>query len=253
MLSLHLVFTVGDYDPLRSISLFLADGFGGQRSYDIRACSSWSAQLWVDGLTAANYVYQCMLQQNFACDGSPVIDETENGTSSHWFNRNRYLPDTIPSNHSSPLSSPTPLGRPLQRYWSSSQSSDSDTETIGTTSISSRQSGSVFSQTGYLSERSPSPPSPAASTTKVHHSLPSRYRRSRHVAIKPRRNRTIANMPGLPYVNSPLSSICRCHAFEIVPSRSVDLRSLEKRASPVRSCCVQCRDACKIAMDMDNL
>ena len=244
-------YLVGDYDPLRSISLFLADGFGGQRSYDIRACSSWSAQLWVDGLTAANYVYKCMLQQNFACDSSPAVDVTENVASSHWFNRNRYLPDTIPSNNSSPLSSPTPLGRPSRRYWSSSsQSSDSDTETIGTTSISSRQSGSVFSHTGYLSERSPSPLSPTASTTKVHHSLPSRYRRSRHVAIKPRLNRT---MPGLPYINSPLSSICRCHAFEIVPSRSVDLRSLEKRASPTRSCCVQCRDACKIAMDMDNL
>ena len=242
---------VGDYDPLRSISLFLGDGFGGQRSFDIRASTAWSAQLWVDGLTAAHYVYQCMLEQNAAFD-SLSIDAVDS-SSHHWFNRTRYLPQTVPSNHSSPLSSPTSVGVPSRRYWRGSQS-DSDNET-GTISINSRKSASMRSRSSYLSERSLTPPTPSSSS-KAHYSLPSRYRRSNHVAIKSQLNRSTQSTPGLPYIHSPFSSICRCHAFEILPSRSVDLRStteIERKPLAMNSCCRQCRNACKIAMDMDNL
>lgn len=245
-------FTVGDYDPLRSISLFLGDGFGGQRSFDIRASTAWSAQLWVDGLTAANYVYQCMLEQDAAID--VLSSDTLDNSSHQWFNRTRYLPQTVSSNHSSPLASPTSVRVPSGRYWRGSQS-DSDNET-GTISINSRRTGSMRSQSSCLSERSLTPPTPGSSTgSKVaHHSFPSRYRRSNHVAIKPRLNRSTLSTPGLPYIHSPFSSICRCHAFEILPSRSVDLRStLEIDRKPLKSCCAQCRDACKIAVDMENL
>ena len=237
--------TVGDYDPLRSISLFLGDNFGGQRSFDIRASTAWSAQLWVDGLAAALYVYQCMLEQNSASDGL-ASDLTDH--SPHWFNRTKYLPQTVPSNHSSPLPSPKCVDRQSQRYWSTSSSqSDSDSET-GSTSSRSRRSLRMQSQSGYLSERSLTPTSPPR---KIHYSLPSRYHRSSHVPI----NKRISSTPGLPYVHSPFSTICRCHAFEILPSRSVDLRSseIEKKSLTTKSCCSLCRDACKIAMDMDNL
>ena len=239
---------MGDYDPLRSISLFLGDGFGGQRSFDIRASTAWSAQLWVDGLTAAYYVYQCMLEQNSASDCDTM------DSSPHWFNRTKYLPQTVPSNHSSPLSSPTSVTGQPRRYWStSSTQSDSDNEIpiIGTASINSHKSASVRSRLGYLSERSLTPSTPR----KIHHSLPSRYHRSNHVSIKPRLNRSIPSTPGLPYIHSPFSSICRCHAFEILPSRSVDLRlsEIEKKSFTIKPCCSLCRDACKIAVDMDNL
>lgn len=192
-----------------------------------------------------------MLEQNAALDS--LYSDSVDSSSHHWFNRTRYLPQTVPSNHSSPLSSPTSVTVPSRRYWRGSQS-DSDNE-VGTISISSRKTASMHSRLSYLSERSLTPPTLSGSS-KAHHSLPSRYRRSNHVAIKSQLNRSTQSTPGLPYVHSPFSSICRCHAFEILPSRSVDLRStteIERKPFAMKSCCRQCRDACKIAMDMDNL
>ena len=59
--------------------------------------------------------------------------------------------------------------------------------------------------------------------------------------------------PGLPYQLSPLSSICSCHAYEIVPP--VDLRKLEMGRSPV-SCQKRrypsCEVACRTVPDLEN-
>ncbi len=193
-----------------------------------------------------------MLEQNTAFDSlsSNMVDHSPH----HWFNRTRYLPQTVPSNHSSPQSSPTSTGVPTRRYWSTStgSQSDSDNETR-TISITSRKVASMRSQSSYLSERSLTPPTPTTgSSSKVHHSLPSHYRRSNHVAIKSQLN---SSTPGLPYIHSPFSSVCRCHAFEILPSRSVDLRfaAETEKSFTMKPCCSQCRDACKIVMDMENL
>ena len=197
-----------------------------------------------------------MLEQNAAFDSLSSTDTLDKSTH-HWFNRTRYLPQTVASNQSSPLSSPTSVGVPSRRYWRVSQSSDSDSET-GTISISSRNTASMHSRSSYFSDRSLTPPTPSSGSSKVSHdSLPSRYRRSNHVAIKSRLNSSSTwSTPGLPYVQSPFSSICRCHAFEILPSRSVDLRStaeMGRKPFAGKSCCAQCRDACKIVMDMENL
>lgn len=197
-----------------------------------------------------------MLEQNTAFDSLSSSDTLNNSTP-HWFNRTRYLPQTVASNPSSPLSSPTSVRVPSRRYYRGSQSSDSDNET-GIISISSRNTASMRSHSSYLSDRSLTPPTPSSGSSKVSHdSLPSRYRRSNHVAIKSRLNSSrTRSTPGLPYVQSPFSSVCRCHAFEILPSRSVDLRStaeMERKPFAVKSCCAQCRDACKIVLDMENL
>ena len=62
--------------------------------------------------------------------------------------------------------------------------------------------------------------------------------------------------PGLPYHSSPLSSICSCHAYEILPPRTVDLREPEMGRSPVvcqKRCCPNCEVSCRIALDLENL
>lgn len=194
-----------------------------------------------------------MLEQDaaFDCLSNDIVDSSP----PHWFNRTKYLPQTVPSNHSSPLSSPTSVGVPTRRYWSTSTGSQSDSDNeAGTISIASCKTASMRSRSGYLSDQCLTPPTP--SSNKVHHSLPSRYRRSNHVAIKSQLSRSTSSTPGLPYIQSPFSTVCRCHAFEILPSRSVDLRSateIEKKSFAMKSCCSQCRDACRIVVDMENL
>lgn len=187
---------VGDYDPLRSISLFLDDSAGGQRLLDVRAPSAWSAQLWVDGLTAAHYVYKCMLEQCHAALTNKEI--------ASWYTRTLYLP---------PSKSFT--RRPLESLSSCGSQSDSEHE------MKSTPPQRIVLESG-----------------------------SRH-----QRETDSPTTPGLPYVYSTFSTICPCHAYEIVPSRSVDLRSvdLSQYKSHTPGCCSRCRDACKIALDMDNL
>lgn len=58
--------------------------------------------------------------------------------------------------------------------------------------------------------------------------------------------------PTLPYRHSTLSEICRCHDYEVVPSRSIDVGSKVRSMSP-RKCCRACVDICRIARDLDNL
>ena len=62
--------------------------------------------------------------------------------------------------------------------------------------------------------------------------------------------------PGLPYQSSPLSSICSCHAYEIMPPRTVDLSEPEMGRIPVvcqKRCCPNCEVSCRIALDLENL
>ena len=234
----------GDYSPLRSVSLFLGDGCGDWRSFNIRASSAWSAQLWVDGLTAAHYVYRCMVEQCYASDSHTELD------TSHWFSRTLYLP--LPHHQSNTLSTShhqKPVTRQSLRSWSRSTScsnSDSDRE-VSTIHRCARSSGS-----GYYSERSLTPSSPR----KISGSLASRsHYSSVCLSMEPRHGESPpGSTPGLPYVYSSLSTICPCHAYEIMPSRSVDVRFSEVEKKPLsKTCCRQCRNACKIAMDMDNL
>ncbi len=56
-----------------------------------------------------------------------------------------------------------------------------------------------------------------------------------------------------PYRYSPLSELCRCHDYEVIPSRSIDVRSKVSPPYPQRRCCRQCVDTCKVAEDLDNL
>ena len=240
---------VGDYDPLRSISLFLGDGFGGQRSFDVRAPSAWAAQLWVDGLTTAHYVYRCMLEQCLASESETDRD------NSHWFSRTLYLPvsrqssrlssTSSSSSASSALSCPKTVTRRSLRSWSSSHS-ESDHEACSTRRIST-----MSFRSGYLSERSITPTPPH----KISGSLPSRYHhQSTVLSIEPRHGESPpGSTPGLPYVHSSFSAICPCHAYEITPSRSIDLRTSEVGKKPTgKACCKLCRNACKIVIDMDN-
>ncbi len=57
----------------------------------------------------------------------------------------------------------------------------------------------------------------------------------------------------LPYRYSPLSELCRCHDFEVIPSRSIDVGSKVSPPSPEQRCCRECIDTCKVAEDLDNL
>lgn len=219
--------SVGDYDPLRSISLFVGDSFGGQRSFDIRASSAWSAQLWVDGLTAAHYVYQCMLEQSVASDSITIED------SSRWFNRTLYLPQLHQPQSSSSL--PSFTQQPLRSWSSSSTPTEHD--------MASTRKG--LSRSRYLSDRSVTPTPPC----KIRSSQSRLLSVDRQPSVSP-----TSSTPGLPYIHSTFSSICRCHAYEIIPSRSIDLRLSEVERKPSRTtCCRQCRDVCKIVIDMDNL
>ena len=202
--------------------MFVGDDFGGQRSFDIRATSAWSAQLWVDGLTAAHYVYKCMLEQCYASE----LFTSDEGT--HWFSRTLYLPQATSSN----------TRQPPQRSWSSSSQSEID---AGSTR-------KALSRMRYLSERSvtPSPPCKIRS---------SQSRQSTIMSIEHQNSLSPpSSTPGLPYIYSSFSTICRCHAYEIIPSRSIDLRYAEVEKKPSSTfCCRLCRDACKIVIDMDNL
>ena len=96
-------------------------------------------------------------------------------------------------------------------------------------------------------------------TTHTRHTLPHSahhppYRHHSHSSLllysRPSR--------GLPYHTSPLSSLCRCHDYEVVPSRSVDCSPrthVRHRVSDGNSkrCCNDCIRVCKIAQDLDNL
>lgn len=243
---------VGDYDPLRSISLFLGNGLDGQRSFDIKAPSAWSAQLWVNGLTAAHYVYKCMMEQYLACDSSPVDSD-----NSHWFNRTLYLPkprqlSRLSSTSSSSSSSSTssyasgPKSVTRRSLRSCSSHSDSDHE-VG----SIRKSSAMSFRSGYLSERSFTPTPPH----RTHGSLILRSHHSDILSVEHKHGESPpGSTPGLPYVYSSFSMICPCHAYEIVPSKSIDLRSSTHGKKPTtKACCRQCRNACKIVIDMDNL
>ncbi len=58
----------------------------------------------------------------------------------------------------------------------------------------------------------------------------------------------------LPYRYSPLSELCRCHDYEVVPSRSIDVGSNVTPPLSLESrCCRQCVDTCRLAEDLDNL
>ena len=191
---------VGDYDPLRSISLFLGDGFGDQRSFDIRTSSAWSAQLWVDGLTATHYVYCCMLEQDSACESLP----SDIADRSHWF-KVQYLPEhhqtniivsqgTYPSSVSS---------RPSLRYWTAS-TSDTDHDDNTTHNFTT-----TFPKSGYFSDRSLTP----TPTHYPHSSLPSRYRRSRPHSIKTRWTESplVCRISTLPFLLYAVAMPTRSH------------------------------------------
>ena len=219
---------VGEYDPLRSISLFLSDGCGGQRLFDIRASSAWTAQLWVDGLTSAYYVYRCMIEQY--CAGENLINCF---SSVHA----KYV--VQPCHSKSLLSMPCSKQATRQSLSTSGSHSNNDHELSPT---------QRHFQSGYYSERSLTSPSSckvggSSSPHSVRLSMESRLAES-----------PPGGTPGLPYIHSFLSSICCCHAYEIMPSRSIDVRYYEVERKPTgKSCCRQCRNACKIALDLDNL
>lgn len=216
----------GDYDPLRSLSLFLGDG---QRLFDIRALSALTAQLWVDGLSSARYVYMCMMEQFFAsekCDSS----------------RKCVLQ---PCHSKSLLSIPCSTQGTGRTLSTSGCHSDINYE------LSPAQTDF---QCGCYSKRSLSP----SSSCKVSSFLGSRSPHSVCLSVESKigyHESSPGGTPGLPYIHSCLSPvICRCHAYEIMPSRSVDVRFSEIERIPAsKSCCRQCRNACEIAIDLENL
>ena len=92
---------------------------------------------------------------------------------------------------------------------------------------------------------------PFTHTTHTWHTLPhsTHHRHHSHSSLYTR---------GLPYRSSPLSTLCRCHDYEVVPSRSVDFspRTYDRSRVPDSSskrCCNECVSVCKIAQDLDNL
>jgi len=87
-------------------------------------------------------------------------------------------------------------------------------------------------------------------------SAPGKLSISSGMLIQDYSGRSWQSTPGLPYQQSPLSSICSCHAYEIAPSRSVDFGEQNRGQSPAvcnQRCCPTCKLACRIALDLENL
>ena len=191
---------------------------------------------WVDAINAAKYVYRRMLEQEDALflnvsathKYGEVLSITNSGNS------------TCTNPSKSELSQEGAQERHITThrdlYKSFSPSSD---------------------------EASPSLPRHWKREKRVHPthasrpiSAPGKLNGSSSMFIQDYSGRSWQSTPGLPYQQSPLSSICSCHAYEIVPSRSVDMREQNRGRSPVVSnhrCCQSCKLACRIALDLENL
>lgn len=193
---------------------------------------------WVDGLTAAKYVYERNLQQQEALEqcnarGEKVYEDS-------WF-RTNYLPTRRLQARGSV--SPPKLKRELPSNSALARLRNS----TGDEQHTERETESATNSSG-PSSREPTPSPPLQRGSPTHTSRPSSSSSS-----SPHGHQSV---PGLPYTRSSLSSICSCHDYEIAPSRSVSLSyrgDVVKASSPKSKCCPKCDIPCRIAMDLTNL
>lgn len=182
---------------------------------------------WADGLKVAQYVYRCMLHQE-----RTRLQYLHRGVhvGSCWFTTHYLIDDLAPhtshphtilpaQQHTSTRRTPPPTNNKL--FMSVDSGYNSDVRSL-------EVKGHRGSLPIWLSASSRgSPP-----RTLSWHSRPSSHT--------------------LPYRCSPLSELCRCHDYEVIPSRSIDVGSKVSPPSPERRCCRQCVDTCKVAEDLDN-
>lgn len=272
-----------DYDPLRSLSLKLTDAVG-ERVVDLQAPTAWECRLWVDGLKVARYVYHKLLQQEIAME---IYHKKGVKVSDSIFKIN-YLPADIPipSPYRMVASSFPPTRRvarstsPWQNYTSCSSPTRGVARRKLTVTIPRQSSTSTCSEPGWhsdddFSERSTTPANihsgyfscAEGSLSPVY----SMYRQTRRYSHRPKYDivnsvrsqralspqfKSSSPTAGLPYRQSPLSSVCSCHDYEIAPSRSVLIGGAIEKDAPASNqprCCSLCKVACRIAVDLDNL
>ncbi len=225
---------------------------------------------WVDGLTAAQYIHQRVLEQASALQLYDSRGDRVHKSDS-WFRIN-YLPTadrnqrrqrgrTIGGHKkfatlefSSRRSS---RGATRSVSESPSEADNEDFVEIELPSDMSSPSSHVTSPSSHVSRlsshvTSPSPTQahPSSATTPVHVPVRSSSTVDRSM---------IQSTPGLPYLQPPLSSACSCHAYEIAPPRSFDPATLESNSTSAsdrggnsRKCCRRCRLTCRI-VDLSNI
>lgn len=190
---------------------------------------------WVDGINAAKYVYQRMLEQEEAM--------FRNVSATHKYE------EVLAITNSGSGSSTNPAKSGLSQE-------------EGGNITTHRDLYKSFSPSS--DEASPSPlPRHWTLEKRIHPvhasrpiSAPGKLSISSGMLIQDYSGHSWQSTPGLPYQQSPLSSICSCHAYEIAPSRSVDFGEQNRGQSPAvcnQRCCPTCKLACRIALDLENL
>ena len=220
---------------------------------------------WVEGIKCARYVYQAMLQQDKALE---IF--TAKGIDLNKPFKTYYLPKLSSEQTPDSQGSPSLHSSHVVSYRSRETSLSSNTISSYSTDCGGSPLHSQLSfKSGYLSDCADTP---SPTRNYYGHSLRSgylsdtgeaigrsgkRYKRSLS-SLRMSRPRPVQKTrvtksapiyerrtPGLPYVRSPLSSICPCHSYEI-PVRG-------KKNSTGSKCCFRCRMVCPIAQDLDNL
>lgn len=224
-------------------------------------CTFSSPCRWVDGLTAAKYVHQRVLEQASALQLYSSAGERLYDRDS-WFGTN-YLPTanrvvgkrrrrtTGDSRQRSTLhfsfSSRACGRRQVADRCMSESPSERDDEDFVEIELPRDLSGQLSHAA------SPSPmqqDSPPHATSPVH--IPAQL----DVSSLPVERTLIHSTPGLPYLQTPLSSICGCHAFEIAPSRSFNFGEgdvVARQRETGSKCCTRCRLTCRIVVDLSNI
>lgn len=188
---------------------------------------------WVDGINAAKYVYQRMLEQEESM--------FRNVSATHKYG------EVLAITNSGSGTNPAKSG------------------------LSQEEGGNITTHRDLYKSFSPSSDEASPSPLPRHWTLekrihpvhasrpisaPGKLSISSGMLIQDYSGRSWQSTPGLPYQQSPLSSICSCHAYEIAPSRSVDFGEQNRGQSPAvcnQRCCPTCRLACRIALDLENL
>ncbi len=176
---------------------------------------------WADGLKTAQYVYRCMLHQE-----RTRLYYLENGVKvqASWFTTH-YLIDSL----APPTTQLTP-----------SLHAHTQLTTLKGRSPPTRVFASLDS--GYCSDARPW-------EVKGHRGSLPIWLSASSLDSPPHAH----SWHTLPYRYSHLSELCRCHDYEVLPSRSIDVGSKVTPPSLERRCCRQCVNTCRLAEDLDNL